>query len=59
MIDTLIKWFNDVFKSKFLELNEIQKQIFTKKNSLLKQVAVFVDLNCPQAQKQAMKKHKT
>ena len=23
LIDTLIKWFNDVFKSKFVELNEI------------------------------------
>ena len=33
-IDTLVKWFNYVFKSKFLELNEIQKQIFTKKNPL-------------------------
>lgn len=23
LIDTLIKWFNDVFKTKFVELNEI------------------------------------
>ena len=29
-IDTLVKWFNDVFKSKFVELYEIQKQIFVK-----------------------------
>ena len=31
-IDTLVKWFNDVFKSKFVELYEIQKQIFAKEN---------------------------
>ena len=31
-IDTLDKWFNDVFKSKFVELYEIQKQIFAKGN---------------------------
>ena len=30
--DTLVKWFNCNFKSKFLELGEIQKQIFTKEN---------------------------
>ena len=29
-IDTLDKWFNDVFKSKFVELYEIQKQMFVK-----------------------------
>ena len=33
-IDTLVKWFNDAFKSKFMELNEIQKQIFVKENPL-------------------------
>ena len=33
-IDILVKWFNDVFKSKFIELNEIQKQIFVKENPL-------------------------
>ena len=31
-VDTLVKWFNYVFKSKFRELREIQKQIFTKEN---------------------------
>ena len=31
-IDTLVKWFGCTFKSKFLELGEIQKQIFTKEN---------------------------
>ena len=33
-IDTLVKWFNRTFKSKFLELGEIQKQIFTKENPI-------------------------
>ena len=33
-IDTLVKWFNDVSKSKFGELTEIQKQIFTKENPI-------------------------
>ena len=33
-IDTLTKWFNITFKSKFLELNDIQKQIFVKENPL-------------------------
>ena len=33
-IYTLVKWFNEIFKSKFLELNEIQKQIFVKENPL-------------------------
>ena len=33
-VDSLTKWFNDVFKSKFLELNEFQKQIFVKENPL-------------------------
>ena len=31
-IDTLNKWFKSVFKSKFLELNEIQKEIFVREN---------------------------
>ena len=31
-IDTLTKWFNCTFKSKLLELNDIQKQIFVKEN---------------------------
>ena len=31
-VDTLVKWFNDVFKSKFRGLSEIEKQIFTKEN---------------------------
>ena len=33
-IDALARWFNDVFKSKFGELGEIQKQIFTKENPM-------------------------
>ena len=33
-IDTLNKWFKSVFKSKFLEINEIQKQIFAKENPI-------------------------
>ena len=33
-IDTLNKWFKSGFKSKFLALNEIQKQIFVKENPL-------------------------
>ena len=33
-IDTLKKWFKSVLKSKFLELNEIQKQIFVKENPI-------------------------
>ena len=33
-IDILVKWFNDLFKSKFIELNEVQKQIFVKENPL-------------------------
>ena len=31
-IDTLNKWFKSVFKSKCLELNEIQKEIFVREN---------------------------
>ena len=33
-INMLNKWFKSVFKSIFLELNEIQKQIFVKENPL-------------------------
>ena len=33
-MDTLVKWFNCTLKSKFLELDEIQKQIFTKENPI-------------------------
>ena len=33
-IDTLNKWFKSVFKSKSLELNEIQKQIIVQKNPI-------------------------
>ena len=33
-IDILDKWFNNVFKSKLLGLNEIQKKIFVKENPL-------------------------
>ena len=33
-IGTLVKWFNFTFKLKFLELGEIQKQIFSKKNPI-------------------------
>ena len=32
--DTLIKWFNDIFKPEFREVSEIQKQLFTKGNSI-------------------------
>ena len=31
-IDTLVKWFNNTFKAKFLELNDIWKQIFVEEN---------------------------
>ena len=34
IIGTLVTWFNCTFKSKFLELGEIQKQIFTKENTI-------------------------
>ena len=40
-IDTLTKWFNSTFKSKFLELNDIQKQIFVKENPLDWSKAIF------------------
>ena len=31
-IDTLVKWFNSTFKAKFLELNDIWKQMFVIEN---------------------------
>ena len=33
-IDVLVEWFNDVFKSRFNELDEIEKQLFTKNNPI-------------------------
>ena len=59
-IDTLVKWFGCTFKSKFLELGKIQKQIFTKKNPLIfvKHVVASVNLNFLQVQKKVIKSSK-
>lgn len=31
-VDMLVKWFNELFKSRFNEPNEIKKQLFTRDN---------------------------
>ena len=43
-IDALDAWFSDTIKSKFLNLNDVKKQIFTKENPIvsLKTVALFM-----------------
>ena len=33
-VDVLVKWFNGIFKSRFNELDEIKKQLFTKNNPI-------------------------
>ena len=32
--DTLVKWFNDIFKSSFREINEIKKQMYASENPI-------------------------
>ena len=33
-IDVLVKWFNDIFKSRFNELDELKKQKFIRENPI-------------------------